>query len=253
MSNTKRVRLVENSNQQNLKCKPVSHHVSVTFSEVQFVIEKLGLKAGAQLLDVPCGNGRHAIELAKKGFNVTGIDINEQYIEQAKQVSNKISAGSLTFVTDDMRQIKAISLFDAAYCLGDSFGYFGADACELFVKGIARALKPGGKFLIDSSSVAEVLIPNLKKNAVFCLDGRITEVNNTYHADSSCLETMIRTTTGQKVHNERSLKWIFTVGELTRMLGRHGLLVDQLYGSIEGDNFELGSPRLLTVVQKQKP
>lgn len=221
-----------------------------TLKEVQFVIDKLRVSENARLLDVACGRGRHAFALANKGFSVTGVDINPEYIEYARKNSRELAA-KLAFINDDMRHIDWNSEFDGGFCLGDSFGYFDFGASESFVSSFAKALKPGTRLLIDTSSVAEVLIPNLQKVQAIQIDGSEVIVKSTYHAESSCLESRYETYVDGKKESSTSLRWIFSAGEITRMLGKAGLLVAGLYGSLTGDPFELGANRMLILAQKR--
>lgn len=221
-----------------------------TDAEVDFVIEHLKLKPGAHVLDVPCGTGRHSTALAKHGYRVTGIDISPDSILVAKQTSQDLG-DQLVFINDDMRNINSRCEFEGGFCLGDSFGYFDFGASETFIEALARALKPGSRLLIDTSSVAEVLIPNLRKEEEFELDGKTVILSNIYHAESSCLESIFSTTESSQRQAHTELRWIFTAGEITRMLGKAGLLVAGLYGSLAGEAFELGANRLLILAQKR--
>jgi SAM-dependent methyltransferase len=220
-------------------------------AEVDFLVKQLAVKPGCHLLDVPCGKGSHARILAGRGFAVTGIDVNKRYIEEARAQSLlDRTDGLLSFIHDDMRNLAVSAAFEGGYCLGDSFGYFGPDDTELFIRGFSRSLKRGAKLIIDTSSVAEVLIPNLKESDKLEAGGLEIEITRKYHADSSCLESRftIKSATGLEVKN--SLQWVFSTGELSRMLGKNGFAVDALYGSIYEERFDLGSERLLMVALK---
>ena len=74
---------------------------------------------GARLLDVPCGNGRITNELARRGFEMTGIDISRDFITEASGENPKA-----TFQVGDMRSLNFSGEFDGAFCWGNSFGYF---------------------------------------------------------------------------------------------------------------------------------
>src|SRR2546421_12759275 len=103
---------------------------SKTNAEAEFLAAHLNCQSGAHLLDVPCGNGRLAFELAKRGYRVTGVDISEEFIDEAQLHMNPpATAGgtdSLTrveFMLGDMRRIEGEAIYDGAYCFGNSFGF----------------------------------------------------------------------------------------------------------------------------------
>jgi SAM-dependent methyltransferase len=109
----------------------------------------LGLGADSRLLDVCCGMGRHAIPLAKLGVRVTGVDISTPYLKHARAEAKRQGV-EVRFVKIDMRKIDFRSEFDGAINLFTSFGYFPRARDDLKVlRNIARALKPGGVFLLD--------------------------------------------------------------------------------------------------------
>ncbi|OGR43729.1 MAG: hypothetical protein A2X35_08700 [Elusimicrobia bacterium GWA2_61_42] len=118
-------------------------------AEAAFVLKQLKLKKGSALLDLCCGPGRHAVEFAKKGLAVTGYDFSGEYLEEAAARAKKKKV-ALRLMRGDMRRLKFQSEFDAAVNLFTSFGYFLKFSDDLkTLKGIARALKPNGLFLID--------------------------------------------------------------------------------------------------------
>lgn len=117
--------------------------------EARFILKQLKLKKGAAVLDLCCGPGRHAVELARHGLAVTGYDFSSQYLEEARRRAENNKAG-LRLVRGDMRRLKFKEEFDAAVNLFTSFGYFHKSSDDILtLKGVGRALKPGGLFLID--------------------------------------------------------------------------------------------------------
>ncbi|MEK7722492.1 MAG: class I SAM-dependent methyltransferase [Elusimicrobiota bacterium] len=117
--------------------------------EAGFVLKRLKLKKGAALLDLCCGPGRHAVEFAEKGLAVTGYDFSGEYLEEAATRAKKKKV-SLRLVRGDMRRLKFSGKFDAAVNLFTSFGYFRKFSDDIkTLKGVAKALKPGGLFLMD--------------------------------------------------------------------------------------------------------
>jgi SAM-dependent methyltransferase len=117
--------------------------------EASFVLKRLKLKKGSALLDLCCGPGRHAVEFAKKGLAVTGYDFSGEYLEEAAARAKKKKV-SLRLLRGDMRGLKFKGEFDAAVNLFTSFGYFQKFSDDLStLEGVARALRPGGLFLLD--------------------------------------------------------------------------------------------------------
>ncbi|MCP4616798.1 MAG: class I SAM-dependent methyltransferase, partial [Bradyrhizobium sp.] len=124
-----------------------AHHTAAGIKEARFVRRALGLNKGARLLDLCCGTGRHSIPLAKSGLKVIGFDTTPAYLREAKNAAKKLN---VRFVKGDMRALKYEAEFDAAINLWTSFGYFTDIRDDRkVIRGIARALKPGGRFLID--------------------------------------------------------------------------------------------------------
>ncbi|HNW43113.1 MAG TPA: class I SAM-dependent methyltransferase [Elusimicrobiales bacterium] len=132
-------------------------------SEAAFVLRQLKLKKGSALLDLCCGPGRHAVEFARKGLAVTGFDFSREYLEEALERAQEKRI-PLRLVRGDMRRLKFSGEFDAAVNLFTSFGYFRKFSDDIkTLKGVARALKPGGLFLIDiinGDYVRKHFIPN---------------------------------------------------------------------------------------------
>jgi 2-polyprenyl-3-methyl-5-hydroxy-6-metoxy-1,4-benzoquinol methylase len=122
-----------------------------TRKEVEFVLERLELEPGARVLDVACGHGRHSLELARRGFRVTGVDLSPRSIELARAAA---ASGGLdaTFVERDARELDFDGEFDASINLFTSvLGYFDDEPeNRRVVEAVARALRPGGSFVADT-------------------------------------------------------------------------------------------------------
>jgi cyclopropane fatty-acyl-phospholipid synthase-like methyltransferase len=132
--------------------RPVFDSISVrqSNSQARYLIEKLRLKPGQRFLDCPCGIGRIALPLAKRGIKVTGVDITPSYLDELSAVARRRSL-KLDLLCDDMRRIKFRNRFDAAANLQTSIGYFAKDADDkLILRRMFDALKPGGRFMLQT-------------------------------------------------------------------------------------------------------
>jgi SAM-dependent methyltransferase len=112
-----------------------------TESEVEFLASALNIQPGSRILDVPYGNGRHSILLTRRGARVTGIDLAEENIVEARRLSGAVK---VEWIISDMRNLPFVSEFDGAFCFGNSFGYLDRKGTAEFVSSVGRALKPGG-------------------------------------------------------------------------------------------------------------
>ena len=133
-----------------------------TEHQVEFIIKKLALTGQERILDLACGFGRHSISLARKGFSVTGVDINKRYIDDAIQTAQELALDT-TFICADIREIIYQNEFDIVLNLDDgAIGYLENDEENLKIFDvISKALKPGGKHFmgVNNADYAESHFP----------------------------------------------------------------------------------------------
>lgn len=222
----------------------------LTRAEVDFAIAKLALAPGARVLDVPCGNGRHALELAARGFSVVGVDLAEEFIAEARASSRQRQLSSIDWRLADMRQLPWQAEFDAAICLGNSFGYLEHEATLHFLRAVARALKPGGRFLLETGAAAECLLPHLEERTEYVIGDITMQTVNDYRPADGRLyaeDTFIRNGERDIRHSSQA---IYTAAEIVRMLRSASFAVWALYGGTDGSDFRLGARELLLVAEK---
>jgi len=225
------------------KCTPPEQ----TRVEADF-LEKM-LDARTRLLDVACGNGRHALELARRGCRVTGLDISEVFLRQATAAAQaeKLPA---EFLLCDMRELRQPPEFNGAYCFGNAFGYFPHADMVVFLNRLAAALLPGGRLVVDAASAAESLLPRLPGREWFELDDILFIEDHRYLAEESCLETEAIFLRDGRSERLTWWHWIYTAAEIRRMLEGAGFKVTRCFGSLDEKPFTPGTP-LLVVAEKE--
>src|SRR5689334_14916512 len=132
-----------------------------TRQEAAFIQEALGIPPPARLLDVPCGGGRHSLALARLGYDMTGVDLSTDFLAAARSQPSP-EPGSVAWEHREMRDLPWPEQFDGAFCFGNSFSYLDDEGNADFLKAIARALKPGARFVLDTSYVLESLLSNIQ-------------------------------------------------------------------------------------------
>jgi SAM-dependent methyltransferase len=216
-----------------------------TRAEAVFLEEALGLRSGSRVLDVPCGHGRISIELAARGARVSGIDISTDAIAIAREeaAARGLDVG---FEVRDMRDLPFEAELDAAFCFGNSFGYLDDAGNALYLERVAGALKPGGRFAMDTGYVAESLLPRLDRRAWYEMGGMTVLAGRSYDPRSGRLEVEYRYILEEgKVNIRTASSRIHTCREVVGLFERAGFREVECFGSIDRRPFELGSPTLI--------
>jgi SAM-dependent methyltransferase len=116
--------------------------------EVNFIDRALGLERGGRILDLACGAGQHAVELATRGYDVVGFDLSQSQLDWAGGLAQE-RGQRLQFTYGDMRELGYTDAFDAIISWNTSFGFFEEEKNVDVVQRIFRGLRPGGRFLLD--------------------------------------------------------------------------------------------------------
>lgn len=208
----------------------------------------LDLPAGASVIDVPCADGRIALRLAAAGYAVTGIEIAPEEVGRARAAAAR-AALDATFLVGDLRDLPATGPADALVSWGNSFGYLPHADTVRSLAGMHRLLRPGGRLVLDSMTVAESLLQGaLAPHSETEFGGIRMRRTNRYNAAESRLETDYELSDGAgTVERARAAHHVYTAAEVARLLAAAGFTAIRLLGDDGTTPYALGSPRLIAV------
>jgi len=211
------------------------------------LIEHLKPQPGTQMLDVACGKGRHSIQLAEKNFRVTGIDLSEDSIREAKEEESE----NLEFFVHDMRLPFRINYFDYAFNFFTSFGYFKTRReHDNAIRTIAQSIKPNGVFVMDYLNVhyAEDHLVHKSEKEIEDVNYYITKWFDEDHfykkivVEDENLEEPLE-------YTEKVAK--FSLGDFTEMFAYQGLQIQEVFGDYMFSNYDVKkSPRMIMIAKK---
>lgn len=226
-----------------------------TKREVEFVQKALELEPGAHVLDLCCGEGRHALLLASRGLVVTAQDLSDVYLKTAQEAADEQGV-SIELVTGDMREIPFTDRFDAVINMFTAFGYLESDEEDAKVlHSAANALKPGGKLLLDTINREWVVAHNIpaewriEDDGTAYLESRELDLETSLNHVSFTLidpDGVRRSSVGHHVR-------LYTLTEMIRMLEAAGLTYERAYGDFDGGEYERESQRMIVVGRKGEP
>jgi SAM-dependent methyltransferase len=221
-----------------------------TEQEIQFICEVLKLANNACVLDLYCGYGRHAIELAKRGWRVTGIDANQEFLAIARQEARKAGV-QVNFFPCDMRNMPFKQQFAAVINMFVAFGYFSDQENFFVIQKIARALRPGGYFLIDLLNRDWMVRNNLNRywrhpSGEYVLAYKI----ELQQGIAVMRRELLNQVTGCKTHAEFALR-AYSLPEMSAICKQNGLAVITAYGGFDGCPYTTDTPRMIILARKE--
>lgn len=222
-------------------------------AEADFIESVLLLPKGCQILDVACGHGRHAIELAKRGYQVMGIDLSPRFIEMARQAAQLNELTNVEFLVGDMRESYFVNRFQGAYSYFTSFGYFDDADNKRVLDNVAKALVKGGMFLLETVNRDWTIhkVENQPRRWDEIEPDFFLLEDTSFNAHTSRIHTKrIIFDKGQRRTVEYDIK-LYTHAELEDMLEECGLQVVSTFGSKEMTPYSVSSPRMIIVSKKQ--
>jgi ubiquinone/menaquinone biosynthesis C-methylase UbiE len=200
-----------------------------------------GCPDGGDLLDVPCGFGRHSIPLARAGYRVTGADRSESLLAEARRRSGGERWPRL--VRADYRELPfRDASFDTAINIFSSLGYLGDEEDIKALAEIGRVLRPGGRLVIETMHRDLLVRIFTEQTWRLAGEGRLLLEQRTFDAAGGVVQTTqtLIEATGERESRSYSLR-VYTATELVAMLTRAGFDEARCYGDLAGAPFGTGT------------
>jgi len=222
---------------------------ATAISDVTKIMAISGRRNGA-VLDMACGPGRHAIALAKQGFDVTGVDRTRFLLEKAKQNAEEQHA-RVTWVLDDMRGFAKPDTFDLALSLFTSFGYFDDMAeNQAVLRNLNTSLVPGGVLVMDmmgKERLAKIFQPTTSQSLP---NGDLLIERRSIIRNWEMVENQWYVVSGKEVKTFTFRLWVFSAHELKDLLAEAGFSNINIYGDLDGNTYGPDATRLVAFARK---
>lgn len=202
--------------------------------EIDYLWRQLKLRPGARLADICCGIGRHAIPLARRGVEVTGVDLSSDYIERATKCAEGLP---VTFVCADMRETGISGgIFDAVINLWTSFGYFADEGeNERAMAEFARLLRTGGRLLLSMVNRDGLMHLFQQKRGEAAADWLLIQNSEPDYLTGRMRSRWLWVSPTGERHEREIDHRIYAAYELVEMGARYGLEIVDAHGDLRGE------------------
>lgn len=229
-----------------------------TIDEVEMILKYCKPHKGASIMDCPCGSGRHSIALANKGYEVTGVDINEKMLSFHKEFITASLPANLSFKKGDMRSLDIESgQFDVIVNMFISFGFFSDDDNESVVKEFYRLLKPNGKLLIHLDLNYNNVInqsffgqEHISRKCIYSGKQRKLEIKEYYDPTSKRLKGQWSLLNGIREIKEYELRVYENQSEFIPLFKKHGFSMVELIDPQSGGRVTENSVDTILIATK---
>jgi len=220
-----------------------------TSKDVDFIIKALEISKENLILDIPCGFGRHSIELNQRGYLVTGMEYNTPQIDEAKKLMKEKEV-NFDIIKADMRDIPHKNKYDRLFNFFTSFGYFSDEENEKTMENFYNALKPGGMMLIEMVNRDGILKNYQKSHITRLLEGELLLEERNYDPLTGRMYSTHTYINKRGERKERKFDHrMYCPYELIEMCKRHNFEVIKTLGD-GGEDFKIFSGRISVIARK---
>ncbi|MEM8884715.1 MAG: class I SAM-dependent methyltransferase [Planctomycetota bacterium] len=206
--------------------------------EAEFATKAMGLQPGSRVLDIACGGGRHARAMKELGFEVVGLDLSRDLLQEADGILR---------VRGDMRSLPFSGGFHGATSFFTSFGYFDEAGNQAVLSTAADALRSGGVYLIDylnATLVQTRLVPESEEER-----GGLT-YKMSRRIEDGRVKKHVRIEGGDEPQEYEESVALYLHNDLVALLVEAGLSPVATYGDFDGRDFTTDAPRCIVVAKK---
>jgi SAM-dependent methyltransferase len=218
--------------------------------DAEFVERALDLSR-SRILDLGCGQGRHAVALALRGHEVTGLDLSAFLLGKARELAGERGA-HVTWVERDMRDLDGLGPFDACVSLYTAFGYFTDAEDARVIASVSSVLEPGGAFLLDLDNPFP-LLRHLPYDVWNETPGQATceSIGLDPLGCRMITRRLRRPTSGGRQEMPMSSVRLYLPHEVSALLEAHGFEVQGLFGALRDEPYDwLGSVKMVWTARK---
>jgi len=219
-----------------------------TNKECEFLEKHAKLQTTTRLLDLACGHGRHANHFARKGYQVTGIDFNDAFIQTAKNIALQEQL-DVEFKLQNILDIQYQDEFDFIYLLSNSLGFLDRQDSAILFRKMSKALKTKGKILIDCKN-RDHLLQEIRPCS-------ITEKGEDFMIDRLSFDPIAGTTTNKRIYIKDGKRYdtpfsmyAYNYHDLEEFVKNQQLKISKIFGSWEGERFSANSKRMLFFIER---
>ncbi len=220
-----------------------------TANELKFLRKILKLRKGTKMIDLACGYGRHLESLVKSGIDVIGCDLSQFMLTEAQKRLKRNGFKKKRLVRCDIRNLPFTKVFDCACNMFNSFGYFEKEDDNFRVlTSIAKALKPGGFFLLDLSN-RDFVLRSLTKKDWFVRNGAVVLEKKYFDSVKNRTEIDVNVIDKKGKRDYHHSIRIYSYTEISMLLEAAGFNVMAVFGGFHGEQFDWNHDRMLILSQ----